>query len=360
MYVRGAALLELHAHNNSWHTMSPDETLKHLASNDIVASIQTTKQQINAAIARENLDKAQSDTNYARMATMDAGHINKLTPKYLSNATHETLAKELHDQEVEFFADDPLPDDAGDDIEAAERKPEDFPILQRMWQVHGKAYLRRFETLRDASKAGHRDIEIVNKSFNDMMCYPLIGRTTYRHCSLGDGCICTTEALRLGQPDIRYVGREYKTPRELTAWNERRSKGYPVTVDNDGPVGLCYHDIKKAVNQRLNSGTRGLGVYPEPANPFAVRVGKGEYATEVCWGAVDSNTNTPSGVTGRFPQFLTICLQYVTKTLPGQAQFTYLAEVNADFQPRLSQANMCLGTSSPLGMLSALCASIMG
>jgi hypothetical protein len=70
---------------------------------------------------------------------------------------------------------------------------------------------------------------------------------------------------------------------------------------------------------------------------------------------VDPNTNTATGISGHFPQHLNICLQYVPKSIPGQPQFFYLAEVNADFQPRLSQANMCLGTSSPLGMLRIGC-----
>jgi len=359
MHVHGGSFLELPAHNNSWHTMSPEETLKHLAADELIETIQQSKEQINAERAQSALDKARSETNYSRMATMDAGHINKLTPKNLSSVTREVLDKELKDQEVSFFMYDPLPsDDEMDDamdidsttdnkehvhLRGTLRPPGDYLILRRLYDVNGDAYVRRNETLRDASMAGHRDIEIVNKSHNDYMSQPLIGRTSFRTCSKGDACVCLVMAQKLGQPDIGYRGREYLTPNALTAWNERRKHSIPVSVENDGPVGLCYHDLKAAVDKRLNDIVRNKETPPETVNPFTVRIGMGEYAQQICWGPVDSNINAAVGISGWFPMHLGNCLQYVPKENSTGRTITYLAEVNADFQPRLSQANMCLG-----------------
>lgn len=352
MHVRGGSFLECVAHNNSWHTSSASETIKHMAANELTDSIQESKARLNAELAQATLNKARAETNYSRMATLDLGNINKITPKNLSGVTHEQLEKELHEQEVKFFMDDPL--SSSDDDESSEEdaspdsSPLDVPIFRRLYDVNGTAYLRRNEVLRDASMAGHRDIEIVNKSHNDFMCHPLVPPTTYRYCKLVNACICRSEADKLGTPDVGYIGREYLAPKKLQAWQNRRAKGIPVSVQNDGPIGLCYHDWKVAVNERLHECLKFKDTLPESIQPFAVIVGKGEYAADVCWNPIDSTTNVATGVTGRFPMYLNICLQYVPKTLDGRT-FTYLAEINADFQPRLSQANMCLGTSSPLG-----------
>jgi len=367
MHVRGASFLECVAHNNSWHAMSPEETLKHLAANELVESIQQNRSRRDAAAATAVLDKARSDTHYTRMATIDAGNINKMAPKNLSALTREELDKELHEQEVQFFMNNPLPSDDSDvdvdsdDDDVAEavggigggssssmRGPGDFPCLQRLYQVNGKAYRQRHETMRDASMAGHRDIEVVKKSHNDLMCQPLIGRTTFRGCSRGNACICADMPRRLGAVDLAYVCREYLTPKALLAWNDRRARGMPVSLENDGPIGLCYHDLKAAVSGQIHEVIRHKQTPVEPLNPFSVRVGQGEYAAELCWDSMASDTNSPTGISGRFPMHLNNCLQHVSKTIGGLV-ITYLAEVNADFQPRLSQANMCLGTSSPLG-----------
>lgn len=352
MPVRGGSFLECMAHNNSWHVTSPDETLRHMAANELIEKIQQGSAKLNAERARLALEKAQSETNYARIGTLDSGHINKMTPKSLSSVTQDVLDKELRDQEVKFFMDDPMPSDDSDsdNDEANERGPGDYPCLKRLYDVNGKAYLRRYEMLRDASPAGHPDVEIVNKSHNDLMCQRLVGQHTYRYCSKELACICVDMANRLGSPEIAYKGREYKTPKELLAWDERRRKGLEVSIKNDGAVGLCYHDLKAAVHDRLSDVVRSKETAPEIVNPFAVRVGEGEYASEVCWSPVDSTINAALGISGRFPQHLNNCIQYVPKHMPGGQMSTYLAEVNADFQPRLSQANMFLGTSSPLGM----------
>ncbi len=353
MPVRGGSFLECMAHNNSWRVTSPDETLRHMAANELIEKIQQGSAKLNAERARLALDKAQSETNYARMGTLESGHINKMTPKSLSAVTQDVLDKELREQEVKFFMDDPMPSDDSDDEQGPDdRGPGDYPCLKRLYEVNGAAYLRRYETLRDAGPAGHRDIEIVNKSHNDLMCQRLVGQHQYRYCSKELACISVDMANRLGSPEIAYRGREYKTPKELTAWDERRRKGLEVSIKNDGPVGLCYHDLKAAVHDRLSDVVRSKGTSPEIMNPFSVRVGEGEYASEVCWSPVDSPINAAVGISGRFPQHLNICIQYVPKHMPSGQMSVYLAEVNADFQPRLSQANMFLGTELAAGHAS--------
>lgn len=348
MAVRGASFLEGHAITNRWSSMSASETIKHLASNELIQTIQQSKSRINSAKAQAAMEHARTISNYSRLSSIETGFLNKITPKALTaELDAEGLDREFRAEAVRFFEDDPMSESDDEESQESEgegsfRSPGDYAILRRLFDVNGQAFLRRNEHRRDATAAGHRDIPLVNKSHNDMMCYRPAPNSNRRRCRRGNACLCLTTAQKLGQPDIGYIGLEYLTPDGLVAWNARRAKGIPISEEADGPVGYCYHDWKYVINDRLHDALKHKETPPEGIEPFNVIVGEGEYAPDVCWGSVDSTTNMNTGLSGRFPMFLNTFLQYGPKTAEGRS-FIYLQEVNSDFQPRLSQANMCLG-----------------
>ncbi len=359
------AIVELLELNNAWQAQAPEDALRAVAAPELV---------VDAFAIEQKRRGAGAPTGAANPLRMINPGLGPLMPTYATTARafvehgfgHEATARAnsgaerlrllyLEDRvprEMRFFAADPLIDP---ELPFG-RAPDEYPAIQQLRAQYQAHFGARHETL--ATAAGlmpRRSIVWLNRAyFVEFRRAPEDSRALSsggaRPCCNGarGACLFTVLAWQQGHKDMAYVACEFLLPREVEAWNTRRSQGVPVSEAVDGPLRPCIDCLLCEWDKRVNHDLQLPLAPPEPFNTFRVFCDKGEY--DVRCMLPEKVNKRPTGIEGWVPRYTTHSRQYQMVKAPGGHFVSFLAEVGMDFWSSLSEANACLGArkSQPL------------
>ena len=219
----------------------------------------------------------------------------------------------------EFFLDDALEDDV-----PAGSLPCRFKLFQSLLAANQRKYQQHEAVMRDASANQARSsLEAVNRC--EIRKYRYRPRPGDALCFNGTRCYFYTYC---SDPDVRYVGRVFRTPGQLELL--KNGGTLPQRTENL----LCIDCILAAWTKKNAENTNKDRAPSLPFNHFTVMVGKGEYSADCMLAAMSNGLVT--GFVGHVPRYdpKHRAKEDVTLRHLGEGAAvteSYIAEIGMDF-----------------------------
>jgi hypothetical protein len=221
-----------------------------------------------------------------------------------------------------FFVDDSLEEE---DVPPG-ALPSQFKIFQRLTAEHAAKYREHEQSMRDlASQAPRPALEVVPRAH--IRRYRYRPRSGDQLCANGTRCYFYTIS---SDPEVRYVGRVFRTPRQ----EEALAQGLGQPDEQRPEHHLCIDCVLAAWTQRHADNFVKERAPHLPGNHFCVAVGRGEYSESCMLHKVFNKLVT--GFVGHVPHYhenhranAQVTLRHV-----GQQQEvteSYIAEIGMDF-----------------------------
>ncbi len=252
---------------------------------------------------------------------------------------HEALHEhDRQERKVRFFDLDPLGPVAMGEEEPYGMAPGQYKGLQNLKTNEGERFDERADQQYYLGEdASHAKMEMLDTLRTEELRMPA-SSGPWRGCRRGDRCIVMIVSAKQGQPEVGYVEREYMTRDKEKLYLERRAHGVPISVENDGRVGLCLDDLLYGITSSFHRNAMVKRAPREALHTFMAK--EQTYAREYCLPNIDAGA---TGIFGLVPQFLVNTRQFEKRKLPNGEVINYWADVGSVFRPSLSEANTCLG-----------------